>query len=425
MSRRLPDTLVIDIVEREPAALWQDKQRLALIDAEGVVLDRVPVDQMPDLPLLIGPGANAPGAGSSTRLMADGADAEAAAGVGDLGRPAPLGPQFPVGRDGRAARRRAARRARRWPSSPRSTGRSGCSAAGIVRFDLRIPGKMIVRLPRAPGEAIVPEAPVRRLIATPMAVPLRPATDRRARHRLVEGQRADRHARRRRAAARARHRPARKPRGQARLHHRHGGERVRGARGGRAGRAHVGRDHRRCLGELSAPAGWSATSPMSRSSLAATRSSSPTSTSCCAAGQRAIDRGGQVVLHAHPALYTIDGVEGVKQPIGLHADRLGVDIHVVAADPAPLRNIDYVIRSAHLGVRAIVASPVAAALACLTDGGARARRRAGRARRRSDQRLAPCRRDAGRAALDPARAPRTSPTTSPAPSGSSGATPSG
>ena len=32
--------------------------RLALIDAEGVVLDRVPIDQMPDLPLVIGPGAN-------------------------------------------------------------------------------------------------------------------------------------------------------------------------------------------------------------------------------------------------------------------------------------------------------------------------------------------------------------------------------
>ncbi|MBA3666582.1 MAG: cell division protein FtsA [Sphingomonas sp.] len=84
-------------------------------------------------------------------------------------------------------------------------------------------------------------------------------------------------------------------------------------------------------------------------------------------GKAAVDRNGQVVLHAHPALYTIDGVEGVSHPIGLHADRLGVDIHVVAADPAPLRNIDYVIRSAHLGVKAIVASPVAAALACLTQ----------------------------------------------------------
>jgi cell division protein FtsA len=86
-----------------------------------------------------------------------------------------------------------------------------------------------------------------------------------------------------------------------------------------------------------------------------------------AAGRSEIDRGGQVVLHANPALYTIDGVDGVQQPIGLHANKLGVDIHVIAADPAPLRNVDFVIRSAHLGVKAIVASPVAAAVACLTE----------------------------------------------------------
>jgi cell division protein FtsA len=84
-------------------------------------------------------------------------------------------------------------------------------------------------------------------------------------------------------------------------------------------------------------------------------------------GQNAINRNGQVVLHAHPALYTIDRAQGVQQPIGLHANRLGVDIHVIAADPSPLRNIDTVIRSAHLGVKAIVASPIAAALACLND----------------------------------------------------------
>jgi len=67
--RRLPDTLVIDIVERKPAALWQNQGQLALIDSEGVVLDRVPVDKMPDLPLLIGPGANAQ-AQQLSRLMA-------------------------------------------------------------------------------------------------------------------------------------------------------------------------------------------------------------------------------------------------------------------------------------------------------------------------------------------------------------------
>src|SRR5438309_10412422 len=85
------------------------------------------------------------------------------------------------------------------------------------------------------------------------------------------------------------------------------------------------------------------------------------------AGKDAIDKNGQVVLHAHPALYTIDRAQGVQQPIGLHATRLGVDIHVVAAERSPLRNIDTVIRQAHLGVKAIVASPIAAALACLSE----------------------------------------------------------
>ena len=142
-------------------------------------------------------------------------------------------------------------------------------------------------------------------------------------------------------------------------------------------------------------------------------------------GRDAIDRNGQVVLHAHPALYTIDGVEGVKNPLGLHADRLGVDIHVVAADPAPLRNVDYVIRSAHLGVKAIVASPVAAALACLTRRRARAWRRSGRAGRGGHQRLAPRRRHAASGCARSRSAPRTSPTTSPAPSACSAAMPSG
>jgi cell division protein FtsQ len=34
---------------------------------------------------------------------------------------------------------------------------NGLLGRGVVRFDLRIPGKMIVRLPRAPGEAIAGE----------------------------------------------------------------------------------------------------------------------------------------------------------------------------------------------------------------------------------------------------------------------------
>ena len=84
-------------------------------------------------------------------------------------------------------------------------------------------------------------------------------------------------------------------------------------------------------------------------------------------GRESIDSGGRMILHALPALYTLDDLQGVKKPLGLHADKLAVDIHVVAAEPSPVKNLDLCVRSAHLGVHAIVASPVAAGKACLSD----------------------------------------------------------
>lgn len=85
------------------------------------------------------------------------------------------------------------------------------------------------------------------------------------------------------------------------------------------------------------------------------------------AGRNSIDPQGRMVLHAQPALYTLDGLTGVKKPLGLHADRLGVHIHVVAADGSPVRNLDLCVRSAHLEVKSIIASPVATGMACLSD----------------------------------------------------------
>ena len=84
-------------------------------------------------------------------------------------------------------------------------------------------------------------------------------------------------------------------------------------------------------------------------------------------GRDAIDPEGRMVLHAQPTLYTLDGLKGVKKPLGLHADTLGVDIHVVAADGSPVRNLDLCVRSAHLEVKSIIASPVATGMACLSD----------------------------------------------------------
>ncbi|WP_333572545.1 cell division protein FtsQ/DivIB [Sphingomonas sp.] len=58
VSRRLPSTLHIAIEERAPAAVWQNHGQLMLIDPSGVPLEAVSPDAMPDLPLLIGEGAN-------------------------------------------------------------------------------------------------------------------------------------------------------------------------------------------------------------------------------------------------------------------------------------------------------------------------------------------------------------------------------
>ncbi|HEY8434401.1 MAG TPA: cell division protein FtsQ/DivIB [Sphingomicrobium sp.] len=156
IMRRLPDTLVIDIVERKPAALWQNQGQLALIDSEGVVLDRVPVDKMPDLPLLIGPGANAQEQELSG-LMADVPNLKpqlaSATWVGgrrwDLNFQSGETVALPEGYD-------AARTA--LDKFARADKQSGLLGRGLVRFDLRVPGKMIVRLPH-PIEPAKPAPP--------------------------------------------------------------------------------------------------------------------------------------------------------------------------------------------------------------------------------------------------------------------------
>jgi cell division protein FtsQ len=154
VSRRLPDTLVIDIVERTPTALWQNQGQLALIDNEGVVLDRVPIDKMPDLPLLIGGGAN--GKAEKLAQLMDSVPTlkpQLASATWVGGRRWDL--NFQSGEalalpEGEGAARAALVKFAKLDKS------SGLLGRGVVRFDLRIPGKMVVRLPRAPGEPIAP-----------------------------------------------------------------------------------------------------------------------------------------------------------------------------------------------------------------------------------------------------------------------------
>lgn len=83
------------------------------------------------------------------------------------------------------------------------------------------------------------------------------------------------------------------------------------------------------------------------------------------AARAAIDPRGRSIIHALPALYVLDGLPGVESPLGLHADRLGMDIHVVAADTPAILNFGRAVGQAHLGVSSLVATPLAAGLAVL------------------------------------------------------------
>ena len=58
VSRRYPNKILVRITERTAAAVWQNNGQLTLIDADGVLLDPVDRNAMPDLPLVIGPGAD-------------------------------------------------------------------------------------------------------------------------------------------------------------------------------------------------------------------------------------------------------------------------------------------------------------------------------------------------------------------------------
>jgi cell division protein FtsQ len=150
VSRRLPDTLVVDVVERKPAAIWQHNQKLTLIDAKGVVLERVNPNAAPDLPLMIGHNANREAVALNTLLSRAPSLKPALASatwVGDRrwdiqfhsGEVLAL----PEGEDKAGA---ALMRFAKIDGVERLLGR------GFVRFDMRDPTKMVVRMSRQAKE---------------------------------------------------------------------------------------------------------------------------------------------------------------------------------------------------------------------------------------------------------------------------------
>jgi cell division protein FtsA len=75
---------------------------------------------------------------------------------------------------------------------------------------------------------------------------------------------------------------------------------------------------------------------------------------------------GKKVLHAIPRYYALDGQEGVKQPVGMHATRLDVETHIVTASVTSIQNLAKCVRSVGIDVEDLVLEPLASGEAVLT-----------------------------------------------------------
>jgi cell division protein FtsA len=75
----------------------------------------------------------------------------------------------------------------------------------------------------------------------------------------------------------------------------------------------------------------------------------------------------QHVVHSVPVGFSIDGSRGIRDPRGMFGERLGVNMHVVTASAASVRNHGSAIGRSHLDVDGLVVSPYAAGLSCLVE----------------------------------------------------------
>ncbi len=73
------------------------------------------------------------------------------------------------------------------------------------------------------------------------------------------------------------------------------------------------------------------------------------------------------VLHVIPRTFTVDGQEGIRNPLGLHAFRLEVEAHIITAASSSLRNLEKCVNDAGLAVDRFVLNPLASGETVLTE----------------------------------------------------------
>ncbi len=92
--------------------------------------------------------------------------------------------------------------------------------------------------------------------------------------------------------------------------------------------------------------------------------------------------GDRKLLHVIPRTYSVDGHDGVRNPVGMHGFRLDVETHIITAAVNSVQNLTKCIRSAGIEIDDLVMEPLASAEAVLNDEEKTERCVAGRHRRR-------------------------------------------
>jgi len=84
-------------------------------------------------------------------------------------------------------------------------------------------------------------------------------------------------------------------------------------------------------------------------------------------GHHLKESGDREVIHSIPVGFSVDQSRGIRDPRGMYAQKLGVNMHIVSAQAGAVRNLANCIGRCHLEIAALVVSPYAAGLACLVE----------------------------------------------------------
>lgn len=73
------------------------------------------------------------------------------------------------------------------------------------------------------------------------------------------------------------------------------------------------------------------------------------------------------VIHTVPRGYTVDGQDGVREPLGMHGYRLEVETHIVTGAATSIQNLIKCVEGLDIAVEQLVLGPLASGEAVLTD----------------------------------------------------------